>query len=239
MRTANIVQTPSHTRTRTVPNRPTNQLTFAIYLYRSSDLSAIIMYQMSILVRLIQMYFDSFALTVALYLYTWVLAIITVIAAAVPQQQQQQLMRQSFTFHLLDCNKTSLYCMRWSQSPQSTLTTLLSLYIKRQFYRFNEETMSIRHISTRPFHFAHIFMWFRPFVFVCSFAVCTNNMVYRWIQLYMLSNPLTLHTNININSSTRSRQIVMNKKTINGRRRSDRSTKWWRQRIREYKNIKR
>lgn len=94
--------------------QPTNQLTFAIYLYRSSDLSAIIMYQMSILVRLIQMYFDSFALTVAHY--TWALAF-TVTAVAVPQQQ---FIRQSFTFHLLDCNKTSLYCVRWSQSPQST-----------------------------------------------------------------------------------------------------------------------
>lgn len=124
---------------------------------------------MSILVRLIQMYFDSFALTVAHY--TWALAF-TVTAVAVPQQQ---FIRQSFTFHLLDCNKTSLILYALVAIASKHTRLLLSLYIKRQFYRFNEETMSIRHISTRPFRSSNKFMWFCPFVFVCSFAVCTNN----------------------------------------------------------------
>lgn len=190
------------------------------------------------------MYFDSFALTVALHLYTWALAIIAVIAAvAVPPPQQQQLMRQSFTFQLLGCNKTSLYCMRWSQMPHSTHSRLCYRCISEDSFIGSTKRLCLFGTFQRAhFAYAHTFIWFCPFVFVCSFAVCTSHMVHHWIQLYMLSNPLTLHTNNNINSSssTRSRQSVMNKKD-NKRKKTLRSQHRMikAQRTREYKNIKR
>lgn len=117
-------------------------------------------------------YFDSFAVTVALY--AWALAITAAVAivaataaAAVPQRQ---FIQQSFTFHLLDCNKTCLYCMRWSQSSQQhTRFRYLCVHIKtailsvwRRRCEFIRGTFQRAPISL---HFIYVIL---PFVFVCA-----------------------------------------------------------------------
>lgn len=125
-----------HTQTR-ITNRPT-----AIYLYRSSDLSAIIMYQMSILVRLIQMYFDLFALTVALSMRERSLLL-------PPPRPQSSLLSHNDNLYykvllyiqLAAIKQVYIVCVG-RNSPEAH-TILLSLYIKKTILSVVTKTHSL------------------------------------------------------------------------------------------------
>lgn len=127
--------TDTHIQTR-ITNRPT-----AIYLYRSSDLSAIIMYQMSILVRLIQMYFDLFALTVALSIRERSLLLLPPPQSSLLSHNDNLYNKVLLYIHLAAIKQVYIVCVG-RNSPEAH-TILLSLYIKKTILSVVTKTHSL------------------------------------------------------------------------------------------------